>query len=677
MNIDEATARNTCRVLDILISFFDSDLGKVCVYHIKSVHLIKVNASTVTEKLLEALNEFDLDKSRLISILMDSCAVMRGSKSGVETRMKKHCPNLLDVDGDTCHHVNNAARKFTTALGGNAELLFFDLHTHFKYSSDQKDAYYQICQALQLPCHLPLAHCATRWLSSFECSCHFLELIDAYTVFFHTFLKEEDRKKNRHYLIDVFKRRKTSVEGQQFIEDIQEELRRKKFTKAGRQRLERIEGFLFEERRKLIVTMKLYRSVLSILRKYTLLFQREEPMIHMVYEELENIYREFLSFFVRPEVLMDKSAKSLCQLKLDESTVQLPLDSIFFGDARDGILTMQHMKQQLLSAYVSTAKYIQEKMPYNNLLLRHLSSLSPDLRTHTLGKQYLLHLALDYIDILDDAEKDEIEKEICDYCVNPASFDRSKRIDHYWYGLRKEYPLLSKLALVYIVIISAPEVERSFSRMASSLNEKTSQMNVETLDAIQSVKQYLLVHKQSSIQKFKRKDIVHDPVPSNLVKKMLNASAQRKESLNTQRERKSDFLRRLSMKQQKTVSRSLVRQIAIQVAEKARRKHRKQALKILAEKSRKKKLIIGKSSVIQDHENETVEKRNEEEQKQRKRGIEKRNEEEQKQWKRGIEKRNEEEQKKRRIEKRNEEDQEQKKRISENVKQSSITSFFK
>ena len=152
-------------------------------------------------------------------------------------------------------------------------------------------------------------------------------------------------------------------------------------------------------------------------------------------------------------------------------------------------------------------------------------------------------------------------------------------------------------------------------------------MKVETLDAIQSVKQYLLVHNQSSVQKFKRKDVVHDPVPSNLVKKMLNASAQRKESLNNQRERKNDFFTKIVYEAAKNVSRSCVRQIAIQAAEKARRKHRKQALKILAEKSRKKKLI-GKSSVIQDHENETAEKRNGEEQEQRKRGTEKQNKEE-------------------------------------------------
>ena len=51
------------------------------------------------------------------------------------------------------------------------------------------------------------------------------------------------------------------------------------------------------------------------------------------------------------------------------------------------------------------------------------------------------------------------------------------------------------------------------------------------------------------------------------------------------------------MKPEKTFSRNTVRQVAIQVAEKARRKHRKHALKVLAEKSKKQKLM-GKSNMM-------------------------------------------------------------------------------
>ena len=43
----------------------------------------------------------------LVSMLMDSCNVMRGNKTGLETRIRtKYAPYLVDVDGDTCHHVH-------------------------------------------------------------------------------------------------------------------------------------------------------------------------------------------------------------------------------------------------------------------------------------------------------------------------------------------------------------------------------------------------------------------------------------------------------------------------------------------------------------------------------------------------------------------------------------------
>ena len=70
----------------------------------------------------------------------------------------------------------------------------------------------------------------------------------------------------------------------------------------------------------------------------------------------------------------------------------------------------------------------------------------------------------------------------------------------------------------------------------------------------------------------------------------VNASKKRKESLENEKDRKSEFLRRLSIKPQKTCSKSTIRQVAIQAAEKARRKHRKHALKVLAENLKKKNL---------------------------------------------------------------------------------------
>lgn len=50
-------------------------------------------------------NEIPWDN--MMSILMESCNVIRGSKTGLETRIRtEKAPHLLDIDGDVCHRVH-------------------------------------------------------------------------------------------------------------------------------------------------------------------------------------------------------------------------------------------------------------------------------------------------------------------------------------------------------------------------------------------------------------------------------------------------------------------------------------------------------------------------------------------------------------------------------------------
>ena len=45
-------------------------------------------------------------------------------------------PNLLDVDGDACHHLHNASRKFTKIFDNYLEALYQDIHNDFKWSEN-------------------------------------------------------------------------------------------------------------------------------------------------------------------------------------------------------------------------------------------------------------------------------------------------------------------------------------------------------------------------------------------------------------------------------------------------------------------------------------------------------------------------------------------------------------
>ena len=64
----------------------------------------------------EVLEERQLRWSRIISILMDNCSVMRGQKEGVEPKARQRNKFLLDIDGDAVHKINNAPQKLFCSI---------------------------------------------------------------------------------------------------------------------------------------------------------------------------------------------------------------------------------------------------------------------------------------------------------------------------------------------------------------------------------------------------------------------------------------------------------------------------------------------------------------------------------------------------------------------------------
>lgn len=68
----------------------------------------------------------------LIFILMHSCDVMQGSNSGLETKIHVKALHLLDIDGDSYHHIHNFAKKFCKPFNGHIEKYFIDIFSDFE-----------------------------------------------------------------------------------------------------------------------------------------------------------------------------------------------------------------------------------------------------------------------------------------------------------------------------------------------------------------------------------------------------------------------------------------------------------------------------------------------------------------------------------------------------------------
>lgn len=65
-------------MLGIVVSFFDTSESQIVVRYLEGKSLIKVDSEHVSKAILDVLDNNDIPRTNLVSVLMDSCNVMRG-----------------------------------------------------------------------------------------------------------------------------------------------------------------------------------------------------------------------------------------------------------------------------------------------------------------------------------------------------------------------------------------------------------------------------------------------------------------------------------------------------------------------------------------------------------------------------------------------------------------------
>lgn len=266
LNIDEATSSNNQKVLAVMVSYFCSDANDVVIKHLDSISVIKVDADTLFKALDSLFQKHEIPWENLVSVLMDSCAVMRGSKNGLEQKIKsQRAPHLLDIDGDSCHHAHNAAKRFCEPFKGHIEGLVSDLHSDFKWSVDHKEALMLICSILSdLKYTVPQRYIPHRWLSIYDVSLDTIRLLDAYTVFFYFFLSDEDKGIFQDVLEGIYTKHSVDASAKEGIRKIMKPILRKNLTREGKERKNRITVKLFDQRIKTLLILQVRMLSLTL-----------------------------------------------------------------------------------------------------------------------------------------------------------------------------------------------------------------------------------------------------------------------------------------------------------------------------------------------------------------------------------------------------------------------------
>ena len=562
INIDEAFSNNHKKILAVLVNFYCHENKEVVTQHLAAIEMSSVTSATVYSKIEEIFKMNNIPWGNLVSCLMDSCNVMRGSKNGVEEKLRTQAPHLLDIDGDICHHIHNASKKFCEPFELWCEGLFKDLYVDFKYSTDLRDSLSEICEILGVTFTMPERFLSHRWLSCYDVAVSTSHLWDSYKLFYTAFLPKSEQNLYANVKNAIFRKYSVSKHAKDVINGILNTLQQKKMTKDGKDRKNRIIKKVITMEVKTVFVINFYKAVLPLLKKYVLLFQSDKPMIHLVYGELEVLFQDFLGCFVKPEYLVGLDGFKLAEMDLTSKDKFLNLSQLFVGKSNETRMDclgqsdarVKEFKKNVSNAYLNCAIYLQKKLPLKNQVLLAASAIIPDNRGSHILQNNLKVLTNSLPLCLSDDDSNKLSSEIRQYTVDLSlsGYNKKNRIDVWWATLFGKYPLLFKVVAGILTIFHGPKVESSFKLMGDIIGTKSSRLNTKTVSSIQSVKYYVKSKKKTPMELFQIKDNCNKDLTINFKLASQRRRNENKMALEKKEAKKMklDTLKRLTNKQE-------------------------------------------------------------------------------------------------------------------------------
>ena len=107
---------------------YPTDLG-IEFRHFKTIDLEDGKAETITETVMEAFEDEDIDlASNCIGAMSDGCATMEGRISGVKLRLQRAIPGFQDLGSCSDHHLNNTEKHAVEVFNPESQPLFNNLY---------------------------------------------------------------------------------------------------------------------------------------------------------------------------------------------------------------------------------------------------------------------------------------------------------------------------------------------------------------------------------------------------------------------------------------------------------------------------------------------------------------------------------------------------------------------
>ena len=207
---------------------------------------------------------------------------------------------------------------------------------------------------------------------------------------------------------------------------------------------------MFYCRKKTLLQCSLFSKVSEIMKRYVLLFQKNEPAIFRIFPEQLVLFREFVSYFVRPEIIdKHRTVKSLMSINFEDISNHLPQKLLVVGigaskiikkaKKRNDSIILEFLKKALL-VYSVCAKYLASKLPLNYKFFKTVTVLDPCVfTTKSTSTLNALENLPTLTSIISSDEEEKYQQETHQIIVDFELPSTDYRADKWWYSLEKKY----------------------------------------------------------------------------------------------------------------------------------------------------------------------------------------------------------------------------------------------
>ncbi len=283
---DETTDVSTEKQLGICVSYFDEKSVRSVTRFFDMVEVENCTATGLYKAIKGSFEEKKIPIKNIIGYSSDMTNVMFGEHQSVVALLKKDAPHVLAVKC-SCHMIHLCASHACLKLSKTLEDLCRNIYSYFSRSSLRQKELEEFQAFVGVEPHKLLGIGQTRWLSLESCVSRVLEQWAALRLYFTGVVAE---KKDPSYTTDSI------LDGLS-----------NKYLKA---QLE-------------FLSVQLHR-----LNEFNTLFQSEDPVLHLLRDELHKLLKNILSDFVKMDVVRTCDPFTL---PIDNPEFNVDDDQIYLG----------------------------------------------------------------------------------------------------------------------------------------------------------------------------------------------------------------------------------------------------------------------------------------------------------------------------------------------------------